>query len=345
MGKKAVLKFCIYTFYVISCIITVLLLFLPAWDNLDEAKTKVGVLIEDKNGEYHVGFMPNLQSNESSIYKMAVYTVLYLIIIALINIAVIGFTSLDSNKITKWLHVILCCAHATGLVFLFLIYSIRYLIEFVAPLRNYYLDIFGILVDFILILLLIMYKRKKYVDADMTGVVVDSGEGIPKLDSKKSTIKKNNTKNPQFISEGLATPLYCGGVENVEHQPSVKPAPVDQTKIVVSDNIVGNETYMDGNGNQFQYNAPQPVEVATAYAQPANNNIGQSPVFNPVNQSPVYNQVNNDNNNNDKVDNKNNHKLVSEYTFAESNPYPVASDTVYNKIPEIPVIGKKDETK
>jgi len=341
MAKK-LLKFLIYVFYGIASIITLLLLILPAWDNQD--KTKVGIFLTENEGNLDFGFMKNAEANKSTIYQMAVYTVIYLLIVTLLSIAVIAMLSLDSSKVTKWLHVILCIAHATGLVFLFLIYSIRYISQLVAPLRNFYLTLFGILIDFILILLLIMYKKRKNIeDTPISEVKIDQSDSI--VSSKKSTIKYSNSKNQQLISEGIATPLYQNGAEIVEHQPSVKPAPVDQTKIVVSDNIVGNETYMDGNGNQFQYNAPQPVEVATAYAQPANNNIGQSPVFNPVNQSPVYNQVNNANNNNDKVDNKNNHKLVSEYTFAESNPYPVASDTVYNKIPEIPVIGKKDETK
>jgi len=349
MGKKAVLKFFIYTFYAVAGIITLLLLCLPAWDNLETDKVKVGVFLQDSEKDgLTFGYMPNAKSNESTIYQMAVYTVIYLCIVALLNITMIGFTSLDSNKAAKWLHVIICCAHATGLVFLFLIYSIRYLIEFVPPLRNYYLDIFGILIDFILVLLLIMYKRKKYVDTGITDIKVEGDDAeLGKINSKKSTIKKNNSKNPQLISEGLATPLYYGGNEIVEHQPTVKPT-IDKSKIVVSDNVVNNETYIDGNGNQFQYNPTQPVEVATSYVpQP----LVQSPVFNPVNnipqpidpvQSPAYNPVNNNTNDN-RPDNK--HKLNSQYTFSESNPYPVATDTVYNKIPEIPIIGNKEDEK
>jgi len=348
MGKKAVLKFFIYTFYAIAGIITLLLLCLPAWDNLDDGRVKVGVFLQDSEKGLSFGYMPNAKSNESTIYQMAVYTVIYVCIMALLNITLIGFTSLDSNKVAKWLHVIICCAHATGLVFLFLIYSIRYLIEFVPPLRNYYLDIFGILIDFILVLLLIMYKRKKNVDTGITDIKVDGDDAeLGKINSKKSTIKKNNTKNPQLISEGIATPLYYGGNEIVEHQPTVKPT-VDQSKIVVSDNVVNNETYIDGNGNQFQYNPTQPIEVATTYGpQPP----VQSPVFNPINgipqpidpvQSPAFNPVNNNVNNN-QPDNK--HRLNSQYTFSESNPYPEAKDTIYNKIPEIPIIGKKEEGK
>lgn len=323
MGKKAVLKFFIFTFYAVSGVITLLLLCLPAWDN--KGTSKVGIFLEDnENSGLKFGYMPNSESNQSSIYQLMVYTVIYLLIVAILNIALIGFASLDSNKVAKWLHVIICCAHATGLVFIFLIYSIRYIAEFVAPLRNYYLTIFGILVDFILILLLIMYKRKKNVKTDeVPDIIVEGGEvqgeELSKIDSRKSTIKKNNSKNPQLISEGNAVPLYYGGQEIVEHQPTVKPV-IDESKIVVSDNIVGNNSYLEGNGNQFQYSPNQQIEIATTYAQPTENI-----------QSPPYNAVNNQ-------------KLNSQYTYNESNPYPVAHDTVYKKIPEVPSISKKEET-
>jgi len=297
MAKK-LLKFLIYVFYAIASIITLLLLILPAWDN--QEPVRVGVLLTENKGDVDFGFMKNEEANKSTIYQMAVYTVIYLFIVTLLGIAVIAMVSLDSSKFIKWLHAILCIAHATGLVFLFLIYSIRYISQWVPPLRNYYLTIFGILIDFILILLLIMYKKKKSIDNDTTisEVKIDPSSTIT---SKKSTIKNSN--NPQLISEGLATPLYQNGAEIVEHQPSVKPV-IDQSKIVVSDNIVGNETYIDNNGNQFQYNPSQPMDV----------NVG-------ANQSL-------------KAEEK-----PSQYTYTESSAYPKASNTINYKIPEIPVIA------
>ncbi|ORX44560.1 hypothetical protein BCR32DRAFT_288304, partial [Anaeromyces robustus] len=217
----------------------------------------------------------------------------------------------------KWLHVILAIAHATGLVFLFLIYSIRYISQWVPPLRNYYLTLFGILIDFILILLLIIYKKKKRIeDASMSEIKVDPSGSV--ISSKKSTVKYS--KNPQLISEGIATPLYQNGAEVVEHQPSVKPV-IDQTKIVVSDNIVGNETYIDNNGNQFQYNPSQQMEV----------NIG-------TNYSPVQTPVNNQSL---KVEDA----KPSQYTYTESSAYPKASNTINYKIPEIPVIRSDSGTR
>jgi len=357
MGKKAVLKFFIYTFYIVSGIITVLLLALPAWDN--QGTSKVGILLTDNNGDLDFGYMTNAKANESSIYKMTVYAVFYLCIIILLDAVMIGFTSLDSSDFTKWLHITLCCCHSTGLVFIFIIYSFRYMIEWVAPLRNYYLTIFGVLIDFILVLLLIMYKKKKYIEEPMSEIKVDNGNEGGEL-SSNTTIKKNNSKNPQLISEGHAIPLYYNGNEYVEHQPSVKPT-VDQSKIVVSDNIVGSNTYVpQNNDNQFQYNTTQPMEVATAYVEPMQDNtVPPLPVVNDAYQSPVPNynmnngigngvgngmemasssNNNNNNNNNASSSQDKKHRLNSQYTFSESNPYPVVTDAVYNKIPEIPEI-------
>jgi len=318
MAKK-LLKFLIYVFYGIASIITLLLLILPAWDNQD--KTKVGIFLTENEGNLDFGFMKNAEANKSTIYQMAVYTVIYLLIVTLLSIAVIAMLSLDSSKVTKWLHVILCIAHATGLVFLFLIYSIRYISQLVAPLRNFYLTLFGILIDFILILLLIMYKKRKNIeDTPISEVKIDQSDSI--VSSKKSTIKYSNSKNQQLISEGIATPLYQNGAEIVEHQPSVKPV-IDQNKIVVSDNIVGTEPFIDHNGNQFQYNPTQQMEVNYAPAQ--------SPT-----QVPVSNQSL-------KVEDAN--KKPSQYTYTESSAYPKASNTINYKIPEIPVIGGSNGTR
>jgi len=349
MGKRAVLKFFIYGFYIVSCILTLLLLILPAWDNQDPVK--VGIFLTDNNGDLDFGFMGNEKANESSIYKMMVYTVVYLCIVALLNVAVIGLTSLDNHKVAKWLHVILCCAHATGLVFNFLIYSIRYISQWVPPLRNYYLDLFGILIDFILILLLIMFKRSKKLDNDvpMNDIHVDDGNESgfasrisSRFSSKKSKKNKNNTKvttDPQLISEGLATPLYVNGAEYVEPQPTVKakPSVLDPNRIVVSDNVVNNETYIDNNGNQYEYNPNQHLEVTTAPVaspgmhpmpmnpqpqMPMGNNL--SPIISPAqNPAPTPGKP---------------VKMGSQYTYTESNAYPNTSNSII-KIPEVPVIG------
>jgi hypothetical protein len=295
--------------------------------------------------------MSNPEANKSSIYQMTVYTVVYLCIVTLLNLAVIGLTSLDSNRVAKWLHVCLCCAHATGLVFIFLIYSVRYISQLKAPLRNYYLDIFSILIDFILVLLLIMYKRsKKIEDATMEEIQVDGESGVgSRLSTKKSKKGKNGKiTDPQLISEGLATPLYVNGAEYVEPQPTIKakPSVLDPNRIVVSDNVVNNETYMDNNGNQFQYNPTEQVEVNTtpmnAPMMPQiqyNNQQPQpmpmdnqqiSPILSPA-QQPVQAQ----------------HaapvKMGSQYTYSESNAYPVTSNSIL-KIPEVPVIGSSSET-
>jgi len=162
MGKKSVLKFLIYTFYAVSILITLLLLILPAWDN--QETMKVGIFVTDNNGHLEFGYLKNEESKQSSLVLITVYTVAYLCIVSLLNIAVIGLTSLDSSRAAKWLNVILCGAHATGLIFIFFIYSIRYISLWRTPLRNYYLDIFCVLVDFILILLLIMYRRSKKIE-------------------------------------------------------------------------------------------------------------------------------------------------------------------------------------
>jgi len=354
MGKKAVLKFFIYSFYAVSCILTLLLLILPAWDNQDPVK--VGIFLTDNDGDLDFGYMSNPKANESSVYQLTVYTVVYLCIVALLNVAVIGLTSLDSNRIAKWLHVILCIAHSTGLVFIFLIYSFRYISQWVTPLRNYYLDLFGILVDFILVLLLIMYKRsKKIEDATMEEIQVEGGESdINYVPSRLSTKKSKKGKNgkttggdPQLISEGLATPLYVNGAEYVEPQPTVKakPSVLDPNRIVVSDNVVNNETYMDNNGNQFQYNPTQQIEVNTS---PMNSPVMPQIQYNQQPPMPMDNQqfspilspaqgptaapglakpV----------------KMGSQYTYSESNAYPKTSESVL-KIPEIPVIGSSSET-
>lgn len=362
MDKKAVLKFFIYGFYTVSCVLTLLLLILPAWDNQD--LVKVGIFLTDNNGDLDFGYMNNPKANESSIYQLTVYTVVYLCIVTLLNIAVIGLTSLDSNKVAKWLHVILCCAHATGLVFIFIIYSFRYISQWVSPLRNYYLDLFGILIDFILVLLLIMYKRsKKIEEATMDGIHVegDENDGIStRLSTKKSKKGKKNGKvtggsggDPQLISEGLATPLYVDGAEYVEPQPTVKakPSVLDPNRIVVSDNVVNNETYIDNNGNQFQYNPIQQIEVNTSpmtmpimpniqynNQQPPipMNNQQLSPILSPA-QGPVPASSSADPGLAKPV------KMGSQYTYSESNAYPVTSDTVL-KIPEIPVIGSSSTT-
>jgi len=344
MGKRAVLKFFIYSFYAVSCILTLLLLILPAWDNQDPVK--VGIFLTDNNGDIDFGYMNNPKANESSIYKMMIYTVVYLCIVALLNVAVIGLTSLDNNRVAKWLHVILCCAHATGLVFIFFIYSIRYIAQWVAPLRNYYLDLFGILIDFILILLLIMFKRSKKLDNDvpMNDIHVDDGNDsgfVSRISSRFSTKKSKKSKNsgkpttdPQLISEGLATPLYVNGAEYVEPQPTVtaKPSVLDPNRIVVSDNVVNNETYMDNHGNQYEYNPNQHLEVTAAPAMqnmpvtqppmPMNNNL--SPIMAPEQpQAATPNKP---------------AKLGSQYTYSESNAYPTTSNTIL-KIPEVPIIN------
>lgn len=348
MGKRAVLKFFIYGFYAVSCILTLLLLLLPAWDNQDPVK--VGIFLTDNNGDIDFGYMSNPKANESSIYQMTVYTVVYLCIVTLLNLAVIGLTSLDSNKIAKWLHVILCCAHATGLVFIFLIYSVRYISQWVAPLRNYYLDIFAILIDFILVLLLIMFKRsKKLDDVAMEEIQVEGSEGgiDSRLSSKKSK-KGKTTKvsgDPQLISEGLATPLYVNGNEYVEPQPTIKakPSVLDPNRIVVSDNVVNNETYMDNNGNQFQYNPTQQMEVNASpinspvmppmqYNQPPPQMPQLSPILSPA-QGPSQ----------APLPGKQPVKVGSQYTYTESNAYPNTSNSAL-KIPEIPVIGSQTTT-
>jgi len=306
--------------------------------------------LTNTNGDLDFGFMGNAKSNESSLYQIMVYTVVYLCIVALLNVAVIGLTSLDESRLAKWLNIILCCAHATGLVFIVLIYGIRYISQWKPPLRNYYLDIFGVLVDFILILLLIMFKRSKELppDTGIDEIRIDDNELTSRLSSKK-TKKGKNPNDPQLISEGLATPLYQNGAEYVEHQPTITAKPtIDQNKIVVSDNIVGNETYMDNNGNQYPYNPNQPMEVntnvvpspginATPYGNPqinpspvVNATIPSSPYANPAvinNQSPQIQAT--------VPEPK---KINSQYTYAESNPYPEASSTVY-KLPEIPIVS------
>jgi len=344
MGKKAVLKFFIYTFYAVSIVLTLLLLILPAWDNQDPVK--VGIFLTDNNGDLDFGYMSNEQANDSSFYVMTVYTVVYLCIICLLNIAVIGLTSLDSSRVAKWLNVILCGAHATGLIFIFFVYSIRYIIQWRSPLRNYYLDMFGILIDFILILLLILFKKSKKVqneDVSMDEIKVEGESGgiMSKLSTRKSKKNKKNNNDPQLISEGTATPLYVNGSEYVEPQPTIVAKPTfDASKIVVSDNIVNNETYMDNNGNQFQYGPNEQLEVHTAPAPEVDINAPTSPFANTVNpnvinnqnipSSPYANPINSE------VVNKP-QKLGSQYTYTESNPYPVAANTIL-KIPEIPII-------
>ncbi|ORX51066.1 hypothetical protein BCR36DRAFT_326099 [Piromyces finnis] len=337
MGKRAVLKFLIYSFYAVSCIFTLLLLMLPYWDNQDPIN--VGIFLTLKNGDLEFGYMNNIEARESTVFQLTVYTVVYLCIVALLNLAVIGLTSLDSNKVAKWLHVILCCAHATGLVFIFFIYGFRYISQWVPPLKNYYLDIIGILIDFILILLLIMYKRsKKLDDAPMEEIQIDESGLSSRLSSKKSKKDKIGKTDPQFISEGIATPLYVNGAEYVEPQPVVeaKPSVLDPNRIVVSDNIVNNETYIGNNENQFQYNTSPQLEVQTTPAtipvmpqipmnnqQPFNN---VSPILSPG-QGPIPGPT----------------KIDSQYTYSESNAYPVTSNTIL-KIPEVPVIGTSSET-
>jgi len=337
MGKKSVLKFFIYTNYAISIIITLLLLILPAWDN--QETSKVGIFLTDNNGHLEFGYVKNEESKQSSLFTITIYTVVYLCIVSLLNIAVIGLTSLDSSRAAKWLNVILCGAHATGLVFIFFIMVIRYISLWRTPLRNFYLDIFCILVDFILILLLIMYKRSKKLeeDNDMDEIKVEGNdvELTSKLSSKKTTIKNSN--DPQLISEGIATPLYLNGTEYVEPQPTINAKPsVFQSKIVVSDNIVGDEPYMDNNGNQFNYSPNPQLEVnaspipmaddpSSPYASEIinNQNISSSPY---INQDNLYGA-----NKPQRIGSQ------SQYTYAESNPYPVAASTVY-KIPEIPTV-------
>jgi len=345
MGKKAVLKFLIYTFYAVSIILTLLLLILPAWDNQDPIK--VGIFLTDNNGDLDFGYMNNEQAKQSSIYLITVYTVVYLCVICLLNIAVIGLTSLESSRIAKWLNVILCIAHATGLIFIFFVYGVRYIAQWRSPLRNYYLDIFGILVDFILILLLILFKKSKKIqegddDVPMDEIKVEGNESggiMSKLSSKKSKKNKKNSNDPQLITEGTATPLYVNGSEYVEPQPTIVAKPTfDESKIVVSDNIVNNETYIDNTGNQFQYGSNEQLEVHTAPAPEVDVNAPPtSPFPNTVNpnvinnqNSPYANPVNTE------VVSKP-QKLGSQYTYAESNPYPVAANTIL-KIPEIPVI-------
>ncbi|OUM66034.1 hypothetical protein PIROE2DRAFT_6832 [Piromyces sp. E2] len=350
MGKKAVLKFFIFAFYAVADILTFLLLILPAWDNQENAK--VGIMMTDNNGDLDFGYMGNPQANESSIYKMTVYTVVYLCIVALLVLALIGLTDLDKSRIVKWLHISLCLAHATGLVFIFLIYGIRYISQRAAPLKNYYLDIFGILIDFILILLFIIYKRNKNIDdVPMEDIQVEGGESeIPSRLSTKKT--KVTGGDPQLISEGLATPLYVNGSEYVEPQPTVKakPSVLDPNRIVVSDNIVGDEPYMDNNGNQFQYNPTQQIEVNTSpmtspKLPPIQFNNQQPPMMDqqppmmmdnqispilPPAQGPIQSQT--------QAPLHPPVKLGSQYTYSESNAYPKTSDSVL-KIPEIPIIG------
>lgn len=343
MGKKSVLKFLIYTFYAVSILITLLLLILPAWDN--QETMKVGIFVTDNNGNLEFGYLKNEESKQSSLVLITVYTVAYLCIVSLLNIAVIGLTSLDSSRAAKWLNVILCGAHATGLIFIFFIYSIRYISLWRTPLRNYYLDIFCVLVDFILILLLIMYRRSKKIeegDETMDEIKVEGGNDVEltsKLSSKKS---KKNSDDPQLISEGIATPLYLNGTEYVEPQPTINAKPsVFQSKIVVSDNIVGEETYMDNNGNQFHYNqnpqlevnaSPIPMADAPSLPYPSeiinNQNISSSPY---VSQDNSYG-----------VNQPQRIGSQSQFTYAESNPYPVAANTVY-KIPEVPTVGNNEK--
>lgn len=285
MDKWNVYKFFIYVFFGISAILTFLMFILPSWDNLDNGDN-VGVLLSNNTNTIEFGFMSNDKSNESALYRIMAYTVVYLLIIILLNLGVIAFLSL--NKWSSWMNIIFCCGHAFGEVFIFIIYSIRYMIEWVSPLTNYYLCIVGILINIVLFLLLNNYRRL--------------GKKYPSI-SKIDTIKYPETSvNPDDITQGIAIPVYTGNEPVVDAQDSVKKPEVDPSKIVISDNIVDmtqanndDEPIQDNNYNENgmnqvqQPNLPATTTVDVEYAQ-VNTDQQQAPFYNTYATQPMNSQ-------------------------------------------------------